>query len=84
METWSSVSSVPFCVIRACKSDDLCQCIPGGIEEYPLDIRQMNTTSSATGLPDEPERRFRKNLEMLNPHAAGLDLHKEEIWSCPN
>ena len=20
---------------------------------------------------------------MLNPNAAGLDLHKEEIWVCP-
>ncbi len=26
--------------------------------------------------------KYQKSLEMINPHAAGLDLHKEEIWAC--
>ena len=43
----------------------------------------MNTISSSKPLKEDFERRYRKNLEMLNPNAAGLDLHKEEIWVCP-
>jgi len=26
--------------------------------------------------------KYAKTLEMINPHAAGLDLHKEKIWAC--
>jgi len=26
--------------------------------------------------------KFSKGLQMVNPHAAGLDLHQEEIWAC--
>lgn len=43
----------------------------------------MNTISSSKPLKEDFERRYRKNLEMLNPNAAGLDLHKKEIWVCP-
>ena len=43
----------------------------------------MNTISSSKPLKEDFERRYRKNLEMLKPNAAGLDLHKEEIWVCP-
>ena len=42
----------------------------------------MNTLPSHRK-QEESSRRFCKNLEMLNPHAAGLDLHKEKIWVCP-
>jgi transposase len=26
--------------------------------------------------------RYTKNLEVVNPHCAGLDIHKEKIWVC--
>ena len=26
--------------------------------------------------------RFSKKLEIINPHCAGLDLHKDTIWAC--
>jgi transposase len=26
--------------------------------------------------------RYEKSLSMINPHAAGLDLHREKIWAC--
>ena len=48
-----------------------------------LGVKAMNTISSSKPLKEDFERRYRKNLEMLNPNAAGLDLHKEEIWVCP-
>lgn len=43
----------------------------------------MNTTTLDTPKPKKASLKYRKNLEMLNSHAAGLDLHKEKIWVCP-
>lgn len=30
----------------------------------------------------ERQSKFKKNLQMVNEHSAGLDLHRETIWAC--
>ncbi len=41
----------------------------------------MNTTNK-TQKAEKATVRYGKRLEMVNPFAAGLDLHKEKIWGC--
>lgn len=56
-----------------------------------LRITAMEDTVATKGVKDRDGRgasnkdrrqKFKKSLEMVNEHSAGLDLHQEKIWAC--
>ena len=58
------------------------------MRKITVDIKSSSTLfrhkkmNAVNAVSKSEKSKYEKSLTMVNPHAAGLDLHKETIWGC--
>lgn len=50
--------------------------------KLPTDLFSAPKMNKVKIVSTNEKNKYEKSLAMVNPHAAGLDLHKETIWGC--